>query len=144
MANIILSFNGSDRLVSEWNSSLLDERVRFIIRSLALKFDGLRITCLIRTDKDQADIAAKAKLRGVSGPAQKSKHLLLDPDKICRAVDFNPLMTLKAQEEWRRKIKDYCDRHLRGIFCEIRDDGTAPHVHLHVQPDKAFEVELLS
>ena len=135
----------TDRIGHEWDSQQVDERLKNVLRIIGMKFDGFRITCLIRTEAENEGIEEIAKNRGVAGPAKKSKHLLLDPDRMCRAVDGNPPWSKMNDnpENWRRKVKDYVDTRFRGLFVEIRDHGTAPHVHIEIDLLSKFEVELL-
>jgi hypothetical protein len=134
MPAVLISFNASERLRSEWYGTALDERLKNVLRILALYMNGIRITCLCRSQRENDSLPDSAK---------NSKHLPDPETGKCRAADFNPPQSERSPETWRRKVKDYCDRQFAGVYCLIKDHGTATHVHLDIRPDKGFEVEML-
>ncbi len=137
-----IQFNDK-RIEQEFGSQLVDERLKMFLWIMASVFGLIRLTCLIRTDKENEDLQEIAKKRLVPGPAKDSKHLLLPPDRLCLAADFNPPGTEPLPIGWRLKVKLYCDRHFRGIEVVIQDHGSAPHVHAEIDPLDKFQVELL-
>ncbi len=119
----------TQRLRAEWESGVADERLLNILRIVALKFDGLRLTCLLRTEEENAALP------------DSSPHSLhqLDPEtRKCRAADFNPRVGAPdepASAAWREAVNRYVERHIRGVRCVTRDHGTAPHVHLEIRAE---------
>ena len=116
----------SERLRREWHGGKMDERLLNVLRILADKFGGLRITCLLRTVEENS---------ALPGASVHSKHI---PDPLsgqCSAADFNPpqiVSDLKQQVAWREKVGVYVQDYFRGVQCITSDHGTAPHVHLEL------------
>ena len=116
----------SERLRREWHGGKADERLLNVLRILADKFGGLRITCLLRTVEENSVLP---------GAAAHSGHI---PDALsgqCSAADFNPpesVSDLEQRMAWRENVGGYVQKHFRGIRCIPRDHGTAPHVHLEL------------
>lgn len=119
----------SQRLREEWESGIVDERLLNVLRILALKFDGLRVTCLLRTAQENA---------ALPDASPRSLHQLDPVTRKCRAADFNP-PTGSPREYgsavWRESVRRYVEKHIRGARCITRDHGTAPHVHLEIRAD---------
>jgi len=116
----------SGRLRREWHGGKLDERLLNVLRILADKFSGLRITCLLRTVEENS---------ALPGASVHSRHIPDPHSGQCSAADFNPperLSDLKQQVAWRENVRGYVQVHFRGIRCITRDHGTAPHVHLEL------------
>lgn len=111
-----------------WDSEKVSEVLRIIVRSLAVKFDGLVITCLVR-DKD--------KNKSVNGVAN-SKHVPSNnrSDK-CEAADFMLINNLPPSD-----LLNYCKAHFRYVDVIYHDKGSGKHYHLEVDTPKALNVEI--
>jgi hypothetical protein len=124
------------RLRVEWDSGILDERLKIVLRAVGMFMNGIRLTCLKR------DMAENAATPGAVG---NSKHIPNKDGKVL-AADFNPPWSIVStnHDQWRMAVKQYCDRHFRGVDCIIKPHGTAPHVHLEIDPPPGLTVELLA
>ncbi len=114
----LISFK-SDRIISEW-AHQTDERLKFVLRSMAVLMDGLRITCLVRTPEENQAV----------GGMPNSKHLIDLTDKCC-AADVNPPFEEIEPDYWRERFKAFINAHLIGVDVVVHE-GTAKHVHLEI------------
>lgn len=131
----LIQFN-SERLLNEWYEKT-DERLLILLRNLAMKFGGIRLTCLVRT-KEENDLLTKV------GAVKNSRHLLNNTTGKCEAADINPRRNYKDNEEgWRSRIKFYLDTHTTGIQTIIQTHGTAPHIHIEIDPIPGSHVEIV-
>lgn len=124
----------TDRLRNEWGSGILDERLKNVLRIIGMQMDGIRLTCLSRTAEENA----------ADGGVPTSKHLLKDGKVL--AADFNPPWTFSTRDpdKWRRAVKNYSDRYFIGVDCVVIPHGTAPHVHIEIDPKNGQRVALLA
>lgn len=132
----LIEFN-SKRLLTEWCSGDVDERLLIILRALSLKIGGIRVTCMVRTEAENAKLVR-------FGAAPNSKHLLDKTTGLCRAADINPRWGYKGNpDEWRYGVKHYLDSHFTGIQTIIQRHGTAPHCHIEIDVPRGLEVEIV-
>ena len=129
----LIEFN-SARLLDEYCQQL-DERLKNILRILALEMGGIRITCLVRTPEENYALI-------VQGAVPHSKHLINTTTGKCEAADINPRRNYTQEADaWRNKVKHYLDFHTNGINTVIH--GKHPHVHIEIDPVPGFGVELV-
>jgi len=131
----LIEFN-SKRLLNEWHSGKIDERLVIVLRALLLEMDGFRVTCLIRQELENAKLVHL-------GAVPNSKHMLND-EGLCCAADINPRREFKGDpDEWRWKVKEYLNKHFNGIDCVIQRHGTAPHCHIEIDTPRGLEIEIV-
>lgn len=123
------------RITAEWEGNQIDERLRLVLAAIAFIFGGIRLTCLIRSYEENKALISK-------GAKDNSLHVVRFP-QLCRAADFNPNYGVKNAEHWRERVATYVKTHFRGVDVVVQPHGTAPHVHLEIDP-KAGEVEILA
>jgi hypothetical protein len=129
MANHALSF-GDANIMASWEGDRVSERLKFILRSLGVKFNGIIVTCLDRTPEHNAQVG------GVSG----SKHVPENnPSGKCEAGDFLTVDPLIGAVE----VIAYCQAHLENIFVEYHNVGSGLHYHLDCRPVKGLQVEII-
>jgi len=119
----------------EWDSDLVSERLRNVLRCIAMKFDGIYITSLVRDPRSNFD------LNGVAG----SKHIPFNCySHQCEACDF----VLKKKIEPKELIS-YIGKHFRGaviLWHSVNPDPTvkeAWHFHLSTDLGKYVHLELM-
>jgi hypothetical protein len=106
---------------------LVDERLRFILRSLSVKFDEITVTCLVRLPADNASV----------GGHPKSKHIpTSNPSKRCEACDF--VCKTNMQD-----VLDYTRDHLRQVDILYHDSGSGDHFHIELEANSVIRVEIV-
>jgi len=114
----------SVRIAREWASDEVSPVLKFILRSCGVYKEGVRITCLIRTDEENDAV----------GGVKNSKHVINRRNPQCTAVDVNPPWSLEKSkwEKWRHDLADYIMTHLRGVQVIIHGEGDNRHAHIEI------------
>ena len=123
-----LTFNDA-HLKDSWNSERISERLRFVLRSLGVKYDGIVVTCLDRDKKHNKSV----------GGVLHSKHV---PENNwsgkCEAADFVLVNSIPPAD-----VLSYCKDHLHYVDVIYHDVGSGKHFHLECDPPKALHVEIV-
>ena len=111
------------RIHLEWEGGDIDNRLKFIIYSLAgymrtRDFHGVRITQIIRTEEENREV----------GGVANSKHLTGE------GIDVNPPRNFPKASwfKWRMLAKMYINKHLEGVDAVIHGAGSNEHVHVEI------------
>jgi hypothetical protein len=125
----VISF-ASEKVKNDWYGNRVSERLRVIIRALAMKFDGITITCLVR------DLAENARVGG----AAHSRHVPINnKSRKCEACDFIP----KQEAFMGKKIEDYVRGHFTQVVILWHNAGSGFHYHLHCNGENGMQVQIV-
>ena len=110
----MISFK-TTRLEREWES--VDPRLKFLLYALTGYIGDFRVTCLVRTQEENANV----------GGHPRSKHLTGE------AADVNPAREEGDPVGWRYRAKCFLDKHTSGVDSIIH--GLPGHLHIEIDPD---------
>lgn len=121
----------TDRIKEEWGE-LLDERLKFVLRSLN-DFMEEETGCSIRI----TSLAYYPKTEEVEGRKKNTKHLVNHITKRCEAADINPDHTLQRSlwESWRKTAAIYLAQVV-GVDTVLHGNDDSRHLHVEVDVEK--------